>query len=83
MSDVEAGSLYGLWGTLIVGVGVLCGGAIDALGVRTSLLISAAATMLARGVLATTSSPRLAAFALLGPASLGGALGVPVLTIGV
>lgn len=80
---MEAGSLYGLWGTLIVGVGVLCGGVIDAAGVRTSLLVSSAATIIARAALATTTSRAVAVAALLGPASLGGALGVPVLTIGV
>ena len=83
VDDVEAGTLHGLWGTMIVALGVVGGGLIDAVGVRSSLLASAAATAVARATLAMTRSRWIAVAALLGPAALGGALGVPVLTIAV
>lgn len=83
MPDVTAGSIYGAWGMLIVLYGVLGGAAIDAVGVRGCLLFSAATTGAARALLAITRSKGLALFCFFVPAAIGGALGVPVLTIGV
>jgi len=81
--DVQAGSIYGAWGMLIVLYGVLGGAVIDAVGVRGCLLFSAAATGAARAALALTRSKGVALFCFFVPAAIGGALGVPVLTIGV
>ena len=67
VDDVAAGILYGLWGTMIVALGVIGGGLIDAVGVRSSLLASAAATAVARATLAMTRSRWIAVAALLGP----------------
>lgn len=83
MPDVQAGSIYGAWGMLIVLYGVLGGAVIDAVGVRGCLLFSAAATGAARAALALTRSKGVALFCFFVPAAIGGALGVPVLTIGV
>ena len=83
MPDVQAGSIYGAWGMLIVLYGVLGGAVIDAVGVRGCLLFSAAATGAARAALAVTRSKGAAMFCFFVPAAIGGALGVPVLTIGV
>ena len=63
---------------LIVGFGVLLGPAIDVLGVRRCLLLSAASTLVARAVLAGAASRGVAVFTFLGPASIAGALGSPV-----
>ena len=68
---------------LIVLYGVLGGAVIDAVGVRGCLLFSAAATGAARAALALTRSKGAALFCFFVPAAIGGALGVPVLTIGV
>ena len=68
---------------LIVLYGVLGGAVIDAVGVRGCLLFSAAATGAARAALALTRSKGVALFCFFVPAAIGGALGVPVLTIGV
>ena len=81
--DVQAGSIYGAWGMLIVLYGVLGGAVIDAVGVRGCLLFSATATGAARAALALTRSKGVALFCFFVPAAIGGALGVPVLTIGV
>jgi len=67
----------------IVLYGVLGGAVIDAVGIRGCLLFSAAATGAARAALALTRSKAVALFVFFVPAALGGALGVPVLTIGV
>ena len=83
ISDVKAGSIYGAWGMLIVLYGVLGGAVIDAVGIRGCLLFSAAATGAARAALALTRSKGVALFSFFVPAAIGGALGVPVLTIGV
>ncbi len=82
-SDVEAGSLYGAWGAALVGAGMALGPLIDAAGVRRSLLLSATVTALSRAALAIVTGRRAAIAILLVPVSLGGALGSPVLTIGV
>lgn len=81
--DVQAGSIYGAWGMLIVLYGVLGGAVIDAVGIRGCLMFSAAATGAARTALALTRSKGVALFCFFVPAAVGGALGVPVLTIGV
>lgn len=82
-SDVEAGSLYGAWGAALVGAGMALGPVIDVAGVRRSLLLSASVTAVSRAALAAVTSRRAAIAILLVPVSLGGALGSPVLTIGV
>lgn len=80
---MKAGSIYGTWGTLLVAYGVLGGAVIDAVGVRGCLVASALATGAARATLALTRSKGMALFSFFVPAAVGGALGVPVLTIGV
>lgn len=83
VSDVRAGSIYGLWGTLLTVYGVACGPVVDAAGIRWCLVASALSTGIARTILALTRSKGLALFSFFVPAAVGGALGVPVLTIGV
>ena len=39
VDDVTAGAYYGVWGTAITVYGVLTGFLIDAMGVRTSLVV--------------------------------------------
>eukprot|EP00887_Chlorella_sp_A99_P006636 scaffold3.g6636.t1 len=99
ISDVAAGTYYGLWGTLLTAYGFLGGGAIDWLGVKASLIVCFLLNVTSRLVMAATSSRAVLLAALLGPNTMAGeaagaeegatggrrpcALGVPVMTIGV
>lgn len=132
MDDVAAGTLYGLWGTLLVLYGFLLGGAIDLLGargstrvgarcrprgtalsqprcqprrscgpcllvaghnqlalpphtpgVKRSLVLCFVLNVASRVVMASTRSLPVMLAALLLPNTAAGALGVPVMTIGV
>ena len=83
MSDVGAGAAYGLYGTLMTLYGLLLGAAVDALGVRRSLVLSFIVGCAAKVVIATTRS-RVAVLAMLyGPLPAAGARGIPVMTIGI
>jgi len=55
VSDVAAGTYYGAWGTAITAYGVATGFAIDAMGVRRSLVACYALQTLARLILAFTT----------------------------
>lgn len=68
---------------LLTAYGFVMGGAIDWLGVRTSLLLCFVLNISSRYVMAATASPTVFLAALLGPNTMAGALGVPVMTIGV
>ncbi|GAB4823238.1 hypothetical protein N2152v2_010284 [Parachlorella kessleri] len=83
ISDYRAGTLYGLWGTLLTAYGFLLGGAIDILGVKLSLILCFLLNIGSRFVMASTNSPWLMLVMLFGPNTIAGALGVPVMTIGV
>ena len=83
MSDVSAGVAYGLWGTLSTLYGLLLGRAIDAMGVRRALALSFTVSALAKLVIATTRSRTAVLLMLFGPLPAAGALGIPVLTIGI
>lgn len=82
-TDVEAGTIYGLWGALITVYGLLTGPLIDRLGVSWSLRAGFATSLAARVLLfVTTSRPVLiATTCMLLP--LGNCMGIPVLTTGI
>ncbi|KAL4424382.1 hypothetical protein ABPG75_001683 [Micractinium tetrahymenae] len=83
ISDYRAGFFYGLWGTLLTSYGFLLGGLIDILGVKGSLVICFLLNISSRLILASTSSKVMLLVMLLGPNTVAGALGVPVMTIGI
>ena len=83
IGDLTAGTIYGLWGSLLTAYGLLLGGAIDWMGIKPSLIICFAMAAVSRLVLATTTSASVLVMTLLGPFTIAGALGVPVLTIAV
>ncbi|KAL4420864.1 hypothetical protein ABPG77_002823 [Micractinium sp. CCAP 211/92] len=83
ISDYRAGFFYGLWGTLLTSYGFLLGGLIDVLGVKGSLVICFLLNIGSRLVMASTTSRVLLLVMLLGPNTIAGALGVPVMTIGI
>lgn len=82
-SDIDSGLVYGAWGTLITAYGVILGGVVDKLGVKRSLILSFFLSVTSRFIMASTKSNRVLLVIMLLPASTAGALGVPVLTIGI
>ena len=83
VSDVAAGTYYGAWGTAITAYGVATGFAIDAMGVRRSLVACYALQTLARLVLAFTTDTRVAVVTLFTIQSLASSWGAPVMTIAI
>ncbi|PSC67761.1 MFS general substrate transporter [Micractinium conductrix] len=83
VSDIRAGTLYGLWGTLLTLYGFALGGMIDVLGVKGSLVTCFVLNIASRLMMAATTSSTMFLAMLLGPNAVAGALGVPVMTIGV
>jgi len=82
-TDVQAGTLYGVWGLLASVFGVVCGPLIDYFGVKKSLVLGSLLGV-AGGVilaLARTRGWLLLSVCFLMPMSTS--LGIPVLTIGV
>ncbi|CAK0785525.1 hypothetical protein CVIRNUC_008735 [Coccomyxa viridis] len=83
VGDVEGGTLYGLWGTLLVAYGVVFSTAIDLMGVKGSLIACYIISAAGRFVVATTTSKSVLLWTLLGPVTVAGSLGTPVQTIAI
>ena len=83
VSDVAAGTYYGAWGTAITAYGVATGFAIDAMGVRRSLVACYALQTLARLILAFTTNKTGAVVVLFTIQSLATSWGAPVMTIAI
>lgn len=83
ISDLNAGSIFGAWGTLLTLYGIFLGSAIDWMGIKTSLVVCFALNIGSRVVMACTTTPWLLLLTLLGPNAIAGSLGVPVMTISV
>jgi proton-dependent oligopeptide transporter, POT family len=82
-SDMSAGTIYGLWGTLLTLYGLFLGGAIDWMGIKKSLVVCFVLNIGSRLVMGCTTTPWLLLLTLLGPNTVAGSLGVPVMTISV
>jgi MFS family permease len=83
VSDVAAGTYYGAWGTAITAYGVATGFAIDAMGVRRSLVACYALQTLARLILAFTTDPQVAVVTLFTIQALASSWGAPVMAIAI
>ncbi|BDA46855.1 hypothetical protein COCOBI_09-3080 [Coccomyxa sp. Obi] len=83
VSDIEAGTLYGLWGTLLVANGIIFSPVIDLIGFRGSLIVCYIINIAGRFVVATTTSKTVLLWTLLGPVTIAGSLGTPVQTIAI
>lgn len=81
-SDIQAGTIYGGWGALVTLFGLLTGVVVDGLGVSKSLKIGFALQLVAKCVIFYTDS-RITLMVAIGALSLGGCLGIPVLSIGI
>ena len=83
VSDVAAGTYYGAWGTAITAYGVATGFAIDAMGVRRSLVACYALQTLARLILAFTTNKTVASSFRFTIQALATSRGAPVMTIAI
>jgi MFS family permease len=83
VTDVTAGAYYGVWGTLITVYGILTGFAIDAIGVKRSLVTCYVLQTFSRIVLAFTSDRTTAAVTFFTAQSFASSWGVPVMTIAI
>ena len=83
VSDVAAGTYYGAWGTAITAYGVATGFAIDAMGVRRSLVACYTLQTLARLILAFTSDATVAVVTLFTMQALATSWGAPVMSIAI
>jgi MFS family permease len=83
LSDLEAGTYYGVWGVVTSVYGMMLGPAIDRLGVRWSLVAGGAMLTLGRALMAmaTSRSQVIVAAFMLQPC--GSALAIPVLSIAI
>ena len=82
-TDVEAGVLYTLYGMLCSVIGLLVGPLIDALDLRTCLLLGTIPSFLGRLVSALTGDRRVVSMCSYALLPLGAAFGMPVFALGV
>mmetsp|Transcript_13777 Transcript_13777/g.23019 ORF Transcript_13777/g.23019 Transcript_13777/m.23019 type:complete len:555 (-) Transcript_13777:363-2027(-) len=81
--DAEAAWIYGLTGFITSAIGVCIGFVIDNLGVRLSLVLGSACTLISRFVIAVSHSRWLVVGMLLTLLPFGSALGIPVMSTGI
>lgn len=83
LSDVEAGTMYGLFGAFTGLASFFMGFVVDSLGVRVSLITGFSILTTARFLLATTTSLAVVKLVLFVLMPIGGSLGIPVLSMGI
>ena len=82
-SDIEAGYIYAAYGLLCSVFGLFAGPAIDALDLRSALLVGTVPSFAARLGSALTTDRQLVAFFSISALPLGAAFGLPVFALGV
>jgi dipeptide/tripeptide permease len=82
-TDIQAGSIYGMWGIAITFWGLCASAFNDILGVRRSLLIGFTISVFATLSLALVTSKVGLFFILFGFYPIGTAMGIPMLTVGI
>lgn len=82
LSDVEAGTIYGVWGGMITVYGLFVGFVVDNIGVAASLRLGFTITLLSRLFMFATTSKWVMLFILCVTLPIGNSLGIPVLTTG-
>jgi len=83
LSDVQAGTVYGLYGAFTGLASFIMGFVVDSLGVRVSLITGFTILTTARFLLATTKSLAVVKLVLFVLMPIGGSLGIPVLSMGI
>ncbi|RYH29953.1 MFS transporter [archaeon] len=82
-TDMEAGTIYGLWGASIILWGFCASCFNDQLGVRRSLLLGFSMSAISNLVLAFARSKTLVLITLFCLLPIGNCMGMPMLTIGI
>jgi MFS family permease len=82
-SDIEAGTIYGVWGAMITVYGFCTGFLVDNFGVSKSLKLGYGLSLLARCGIFFTTSRTILLLHLYGTLPLGSCLGIPVLMTGI
>jgi POT family proton-dependent oligopeptide transporter len=82
-TDVQAGTIYGVWGMMITVYGFCMGFVVDNLGVSKSLKIGYGLSLLARCGIFFCTSKRWLLFHLYFTLPLGNCMGIPVLMTGI
>ena len=82
-SDIQAGVVYGVWGTLITIYGLIAGWIADNLGVAQSLRIGFLLSLIARICILLTTSRQWLLFHIYLTLPMGNCLGIPMLTVGI
>lgn len=82
-SDIQAGVVYGVWGTLITIYGLIAGWIADNLGVAQSLRIGFLLSLIARIFILLTTSRQWLLFHIYLTLPMGNCLGIPMLTVGI
>mmetsp|Transcript_80935 Transcript_80935/g.142749 ORF Transcript_80935/g.142749 Transcript_80935/m.142749 type:complete len:263 (-) Transcript_80935:124-912(-) len=82
-TDLEAGLLYGMYGTLTSVYGLFMGFVVDNLGVRRSLILGSALCAIGRFVLTFSKSTFMIKAMLYSLLPMGTALAIPVMSLGI
>lgn len=83
ISDIEAGTVYGLWGAAITFWGLLTSWINDNLGVRKSLLVGFSISCCATLALAFTTNKDFLLVIMMCILPLGTSMGIPMLTVAI
>ena len=83
LTDIEAGTVYGVWGFCISFWSIMMSCVNDSLGIRKALLIGFSLEIVGNFLLAFARTRALAFVSLFGILPLGSCLGIPMLIIGV
>jgi hypothetical protein len=83
ISDMEAGTVYGMWGLAITLWGLATAWINDNLGVRRSLLLGFSISAVSTFALATSTTKLQVYLCLFVILPLGNSMGIPMLTVGI
>jgi len=83
LTDMQAGTIYGLFGMCTSASGFAVGFLVDNLGVKKSLQLGLCLLFLSRVLLAVTTSIFFVKLSLYALMPVGSSLGIPVLTLGI
>ena len=82
-TDLEAGTVYGIWGSCITFFSLILSCVNDSLGVRRALMVGFVCEVIGNVILALARTKTLAFALLFSVLPIGSCLGIPMLTIGV
>ena len=83
VSDVAAGTIYGMWGLCITFWGLVASYINDKMGVRNSLLVGFSISAVSSVLVATATSVEIIYLVLFVIMPVGTSMGIPMLTVGI